>query len=85
MAATLKMMIVYLNAHGTPKLEGIRNLSGSRDRYTAKRAVRSILGSFPGFVRFNALRKKYGHGTTRPGNYHLFCVMKNEAGAATTH
>ncbi len=84
-ATTLKMTIIYLEAHGTPRLESIRDLSRGHDQRRAKRALRRLLGPLPGFIPLNALRRKYGTKTTLPGNYHLFCVMKNEPEAAVVN
>jgi 2-polyprenyl-3-methyl-5-hydroxy-6-metoxy-1,4-benzoquinol methylase len=80
-ANVLKMTIVHLDAHGFPRLESIRNLSGIKVSRRPKQVLRSLLKSFPGFVQLNALRKRFGMRDSQSGSYHLFCVMKNNAGA----
>ena len=75
-ADMLKMTILHLGAHGLPKLKAIRELSGDKEGITLKRVLREMLGSFPGFVQLNALRKTLLNNS-QDGSYHLFCVFKN--------
>ena len=75
-ADMLKMTIVHLDAHGFPRLESIRNLSGMEGKRKPKQVLRSLLKSFPGFVQLNAFRKRFGMKDSQSGSYHLFCVMR---------
>lgn len=76
MADMLKMTIIHLGAHGLPKLESIRRLSGVKEGMKMKRVLRGMLKTIPGFVQLNAIRRKLG-GDSQTGRYHLFCVLKN--------
>jgi 2-polyprenyl-3-methyl-5-hydroxy-6-metoxy-1,4-benzoquinol methylase len=76
LAVAMGMAIVHLGAHGLPRLTNIKYLSGKTSRM--KPIVRSMFKSLPGFVQLNAIRKQFGSHDTSSGNYHLFCVLKNE-------
>lgn len=75
-ADSLNMTIVYLNAHGFPKLESIQRMSEGKGG-TGKQMLRSLVRSFPGFVQVNTLRKRFAQRNAQSGDYHLFCVLKN--------
>jgi SAM-dependent methyltransferase len=69
--------VVHLESLGTPRLENIARLAGSNDggwKKTVRRAIRNV----PGFVKFNALRKKLASHDVRGGRYHLFCLLRRK-------
>jgi 2-polyprenyl-3-methyl-5-hydroxy-6-metoxy-1,4-benzoquinol methylase len=77
-ADRLRMTIVYLEAQGRSKLKSIQNMSAQTKKRTTKRFLRGLFRSFPGFVQLNAMRKRLVSRYDQSGNYHLFCVLRNE-------
>lgn len=76
-ARELGFEIIHLESLGTPRLENIARLSGSRAGGW-KKLVRHAIKNVPGFVALNAMRKKLTAPDSRRGRYHLFCLLKRK-------
>lgn len=76
-ARTLGFDVAHVESLGTPRLENIALLSGSHTG-GGKKILRRVLGTMPGFVTLNAMRKKFTVPDSRRGRYHLFCLLKRK-------